>query len=153
MSLANYPEDYENALAKIRNTKPVIRKQMLGLIGNGCDGSLIFIPGSYEKGYSDSLRRPGERPSYILNLGLIGKLSDGTWVFPPSYDAGLANGTNDLKFAILAEGEKRLMNQAQEFEAAQRQMRADIDQKICLMQAELTKLRQEPASSSGRSGV
>ena len=40
---------------------------------------------------------------------LIGLLSDGNWVFLPSYRDGINDAKNELKFAILAEGQRRIL--------------------------------------------
>lgn len=137
------PEDYNKALARLRESPPLIGKQMLGLVGHTRDGSLVFIPSSYEKGYSDSLLPPAQRPYYTLNLGVIGTLSDGTLVFPPSYDSGRTHGSTDLKFAILAEGEKRLIQQHLEFEANQRQVKDDFEAKLSQAFSKVKQLQEE----------
>lgn len=137
MSLASTnPEDYRNAIVRLREVSPVASKQWLGLVGQTQDGSTIFLPGSYEKGYADSLLPPGLRPYYTWNLLVIGQLSDGTFVFPPSYESGLNHGTNDLKFAILAEGEKRLARDNQD-------LRLRLDQ----LMDEIARLKSEKSPS------
>lgn len=121
-------EDYRNAIARLREASPITNKQWLGLVGETMEGDTIFIPGSYEKGYSDSLLPPTQRPHYTWNLLIIGQLSDGTLVFPPSYDSGRSRGINDLKFAVLAEGERRLARKNQELEASNTQIKATLEQ-------------------------
>jgi hypothetical protein len=127
MSLApTHPEDYRNAIAKLSEVSPIASKQYLGLVGQTQDGNMVFIPGSYEKGYADSLLPPGLRPYYTWNLLVVGQLSDGTFVFPPSYESGLNHGRNDLRFAILAEGEKRLARENQDLWNSLDQLRDEI---------------------------
>jgi chromosome segregation ATPase len=41
-------------------------------------------------------------------LLLVGLLSDGSWVFLPSYRDGINDAKNELKFAILAEGQRKI---------------------------------------------
>ena len=121
------PDDYNNALAKLRQKSPIVHKQFLDLLGQTSEGNTVFLPGSYEKGYRNSLFPTEQRPYYVLNLGIIGQLSDGTWVFPPSYDNGLNRGSNDLRFSVLAEGELRLMHRSQELEAALARMQEEVN--------------------------
>lgn len=127
MSLQPYSEDYEKALATLRQSPAIVSKQLLGIVGQTPDGNTIFIPGSYEKGFADALVPQAQRRQYVMNLGVIGQLSDGQWVFPPSYDRGLRQGTDELRFAVLAEGERRLMRQVQELESAQSRMTHELE--------------------------
>ncbi len=132
-------EDYERALARLRQTSPITSRQLAGLVGQTQNGNAIFIPGSYERGYSDSLRPISQRPYYVVNFGIIGQLSDGRWVFPPSYDSGLNQGSTDLKFAILAEGQRRLVRQIAEFETTQTRLMNELEQ----ARAKLEQTREE----------
>ncbi len=144
MTLQPSGEDYERALARLRETSPIASKQIFGLVGQTPNGNAIFIPGSYEKGYFDSLMPPAQRPRYTTNLGIIGQLSDERWVFPPSYDRGLDQGTSDLKFAILAEAERRLISQMQDLEATQAKLMSELEQtriKLEQMREELSHLK------------
>lgn len=111
---------------RLREVSPIASRQLLGLVGQTQDGSTVFLPGSYEKGYADSLLPPGLRPYYTWNLLVIGQLSDGTFVFPPSYESGRNHGRNDLRFAILAEGEKRLARDNQDLRNNLDQLRDEI---------------------------
>jgi hypothetical protein len=122
------PEDYQNALRKLQQTLPISSKHLLGLVGKKPSGSLVLVPGSFERGYFDSFISPLQRPHYALNLGVVGQLSNGAWVFPPSYDAGLKEGTNNLKAAILAEGIARLMRERERIELAYRQIAAQLEE-------------------------
>jgi hypothetical protein len=128
MNVQPNSEDYERALARLRETPPVVSRHVLGLFGQTTNGSAVFIPDSYQRGYRDSLIPPGQRPHYVTNLGVIGQLSNGKWVFPPSYDHGLNQGSNDLKFAILAEGQRRLMQQIRELEGTQARLTNELEQ-------------------------
>jgi hypothetical protein len=118
---------YRQVVTYLRESSPVIQESLLGLVGQTSSGKIIFIPGSYRKGYLDSLRPSGERPQYTVNLGIVGQLSDGTWVFPPSYDGGLVDGSNSLRFAVLAEGEKRLFEQNRTLQSQQDELRRQLD--------------------------
>lgn len=110
-------EDYARALAVLQQNVPVTREYLFGIIGETATGRTVFFPSSFRKGYFDALLPLSSRPYYVFDLLIIGKLSDDTWVFPPSYNDGLQTGINDLKFAILAEGQKRLYRKLEEMEA------------------------------------
>ena len=43
-----------------------------------------------------------------MDFLLVGLLSDGNWVFLPSYIDGINDAKNELKFAILAEVQRRI---------------------------------------------
>lgn len=110
-------EDCERAIAVLRQNVPITNEYLFGIIGQTRNGRTVLFPDSFNKGYYDSLLPPSRRPYYVLDLVIIGELSDGTWVFPPSYNDGLQTSINDLKFAILAEGQKRLYRKLEEMEA------------------------------------
>lgn len=129
MSLIPIDDDaYRQVITYLRESSPIVQESLLGLVGQTSNGKVIFIPGSYRKGYLDSLLPSGERPLYTFNLGIVGQLSDGTWVFPPSYDSGLADGSNNLRFAVLAEGEKRLFERNRTLQSQQDELRRQLDE-------------------------
>jgi len=145
MNVQPNTDEFERALARVRATSPVASKHILGLVGQTPDGRAVFIPGSYEKGYQDSLLPPTQRPHYLTNLGIIGQLSNGIWVFPPSYNDGLSQGMNDLKFAILAEGQRRLIQQIRELESTQLRLANELEQ----TRTRLTQTREELTHLNG----
>ena len=129
MSLIPIDDDaYRQVITYLRESSPLVQESLLGLVGQTSNGKVIFIPDSYRKGYLDSLLPGGERPLYTFNLGIVGQLSDGTWVFPPSYDSGLADGSNNLRFAVLAEGEKRLFERNRTLQSQQDELRMQLDE-------------------------
>ena len=118
--------DYDHALQNLRRVNPIASEQFLGLTGTTRDGRFVFVPSSYRMGYQNATLPAAQRPNYTLNLGIIGQLSDGHWVFPPTYDAGLRDGSNDLRFAVLAEGEKRLFDENQGLHQEIEELRSKI---------------------------
>jgi hypothetical protein len=141
------PEDYNNAISKLRATLPVANKEWLGLIGRTSNGETIFLPGSYEKGYTDSLLPSSQRPDYAWNLLFIGQLSDGSIVFPPSYDNGRSHGMNDLRFALLAEGEIRLARETHQI----KDDLARANATLAKLQEELSRLKADSQQQSDQS--
>jgi hypothetical protein len=133
------PEDYNRAITNLRRVSPIANKQLLGLVGETREGNLVLIPGSYERGYSNALLPPNQRPHYTLNLGIIGQLSDGTLVFPPSYNSGLSHGLNDLRFTIMVEVQKRQANRNQETATALEATQAKLRE----LQEEVDRMKRE----------
>jgi len=81
------------------------------LVGTTKYGQTVFFPDSYLKGYRNVLNR---NELWIrLDLFVIGQLSDGSWGFLPSYREGMTDGKNELRFAILAEGQRRLFEEVE----------------------------------------
>jgi hypothetical protein len=129
LSLIPIDDDaYRQVIAYLRESSPIVEERLGGLVGQTSNRKVIFVPGSYRKGYFDSLLPSGERPQYTFNLGIVGQLSDGTWVFPPSYDSGLAEGSDNLRFAVLAEGEKRLFERNRTLQSQQDELRRQLDE-------------------------
>lgn len=120
-------QDYLSKIASLRQQDVVTSRGFLDLYGYAENGEFVLAPNSFAKGYQDSFLLPNQRPYITLNLlGLFGKLSNGTWIFIPSYSRGLTYGNerqSNLKFAILAEGERRLF-QALE---AQKQSQSSLE--------------------------
>jgi len=110
-------QSYLDRIEQVRNQNVISEKGLLELYGYTENGEFILAPNSYSRGYQDSFLPPNQRPYVVVNLlGIFGKLSNGSWIFIPSYNQGLTLGTqrqNDLKFEVLAEGERRLYQEIQ----------------------------------------
>ena len=132
--------DLARAVINLQQQPPVSQKYMFGLVGQTTNGRTVPFPSSYEKGYFDALLPPSNRPVYILNLIIIGQLSNGSWVFPPSYDAGVQGGLQALKFAVLAEGERRLFNEMHSLRNSHASEIAMFEARIKELEAKLNSL-------------
>jgi hypothetical protein len=77
-------------------------------IGKTRDGYICYYPESFRKGYLDFL--DDKELSLELELYAIGQTSTGEWVYLPSYFQGVYAAKNDLRFALLAEGQRRLFD-------------------------------------------
>jgi len=99
--------DYRNAVAKMHNIDPIITSESNFFMGRTKDGQIIYFPDSYRIGYRNFLN--SEKPAWIqLDFIVVGQLSDGNWVFLPSYRDGINDAKNELKFSILAESQRRI---------------------------------------------
>jgi len=108
--------DYRNAVAKMHNIDPIISSEsnfFMGRTKDGQiiyfpkDGQIIYFPDSYRIGYRNFLN--SENSAWIqLDFIVVGQLSDGNWVFLPSYRDGINDAKNELKFSILAESQRRI---------------------------------------------
>ena len=78
-------------------------------MGKTKEGSVCYFPESYREGYQDFL--DGRKLLIELELLAIGQTSGGDWVFLPSYFQGIDAARNELKFALLAEGQRRLFDE------------------------------------------
>lgn len=78
-------------------------------MGKTKEGSVCYFPESYREGYQDFL--DGRKLLIELELLAIGQSSGGDWVFLPSYFQGIDAARNELKFALLAEGQRRLFDE------------------------------------------
>ena len=78
-------------------------------VGKTKEGTICYFPESYRKGYQDFLE--GRKLSIELEPFAIGQSSAGDWVFLPSYFQGVDAARNELKFALLAEGQRRLFDE------------------------------------------
>lgn len=87
------------------------------LFGKTKEGNLCYFPESYRKGYHDFL--DGQKLLIELELFSIGQSTDGNWVFLPSYFQGVDAARNELKFALLAEGQRRLSSEISKTEQAE----------------------------------
>jgi hypothetical protein len=99
--------DYTNAVAKLYNIDPIAKGSNFFFGRKKDDGQVIYFPESYRIGYKNFLNgnQVWVQMDFLLLLGL---LSDGNWVFLPSYTDGINDAKNELKFAILAEGQRRI---------------------------------------------
>ena len=72
-------------------------------------GHMCYFPESYRRGYQDFL--DGRNLLIELELFAVGQTSVGDWVFLPSYFQGVDSARNELKFALLAESQRRLFEE------------------------------------------
>ena len=70
---------------------------------------MCYFPESYRKGYQDFL--DGRKLLLELEMLAVGQTSGGDWVFLPSYFQGVDAAKNELRFALLAESQRRLFNE------------------------------------------
>jgi hypothetical protein len=78
-------------------------------LGKTKEGTMCYFPESYRKGYQDFL--DGRKLLMELEVLAVGQTSGGDWVFLPSYFQGVDAARNELRFALLAEGQRRLFNE------------------------------------------
>ncbi len=139
--------DFIQKLTTLRHQNVVPSRGYLDVYGFTDTGDFVLAPNSYSRGYQDSFLPPDQRPSLGLNLlGIFGQLSDGTWIFIPSYNSGLTRGAerqNNLKFAILAEGERRLFRELQ----TQRQSQSELEIQLRQAQEKIASLQDQIAKS------
>ena len=102
--------DQENIINSLRSTDPVTYHYLFNMfVGKTKDGTLCYFPESYRRGYQDFL--DGQKLLIELELLTVGQSSDGTWVYLPSYFQGVEAARNELKFASLAESQRRLFDE------------------------------------------
>jgi hypothetical protein len=100
--------DYTNAVAKLYDIDPISKGSNFFFGRKKDDGQIIYFPESYRIGYKNFLNGIQVWIQMDFLFLLIGLLSDGNWVFLPSYRDGINDARNELKFAILAEGQRRI---------------------------------------------
>ena len=100
--------DYTNAVAKLYDIDPISKGSNFFFGRKKDDGQIIYFPESYRIGYKNFLNGNQVWVRMDFLFLLIGLLSDGNWVFLPSYRDGINDAKNELKFAILAEGQRRI---------------------------------------------
>jgi hypothetical protein len=100
--------DYTNAVAKLYDIDHISKGSNYFLGRKKDDGQIIYFPESYRIGYKNFLNGNQVWVQTDFPFLLIGLLSDANWVFLPSYRDGINDAKNELKFAILAEGERRI---------------------------------------------
>jgi hypothetical protein len=102
--------EQETIINSLRSIDPVTYHYYSNpLLGKTKEGNLCYFPESYRKGYHDFL--DGQKLLIELELFAIGQSTDGIWVFLPSYFQGVDAARNELKFALLAEDQRRLSSE------------------------------------------
>jgi hypothetical protein len=100
--------DYTNAVTKLYDIDPISKGSNFFFGRKKDDGQIIYFPESYRIGYNNFLNGNQVWVQMDFLFLLIDLLSDGNWVFLPSYRDGINDAKNELKFAILAEGQRRI---------------------------------------------
>jgi hypothetical protein len=100
--------DYTNAVAKLYDIDPISKGSNFYFGRKKDDGQIIYFPESYRIGYKNFLNGNQVWIKMDFLFLFIGLLSDGNWVFLPSYRDGINDARNELKFAMLAEGQRRI---------------------------------------------
>jgi hypothetical protein len=98
--------DYTNAVEKLYNIDPIAKGSNFFFGRKKDDGQIIYFPESYRIAYKNFLNQ--NQVWVQMDFLLVGLLSDGNWVFLPSYIDGINDAKNELKFAILAEVQRRI---------------------------------------------
>ena len=102
--------EQETIINSLKNIDPIAYHYYFNLfMGKTKEGSVCYFPESYRKGYQDFL--DGRKLLIELELFAIGQSSGGDWVFLPSYFQGVNAARNELKFALLGEGQRRLFDE------------------------------------------
>ena len=102
--------EQETIINSLKNIDPIAYHYYFNLfMGKTKEGTLCYFPESYKKGYQDFL--DGRKMLIELELFAIGQSSGGDWVFLPSYFQGVNAARNELKFALLGEGQRRLFDE------------------------------------------
>lgn len=104
------PPEQETIINSLKNIDPITYHYYFNLfVGKTKEGTICYFPESYRKGYQDFLE--GQKLLIELEPFAIGQSSAGDWVFLPSYFQGVDAARNELKFALLAEGQRRLFDE------------------------------------------
>jgi hypothetical protein len=105
--------DQETIINSLKNIDPIAYHYYFNLfMGKTKEGTVCYFPDSYRKGYQDFL--DGRKLLIELELFAVGNSANGDWVFLPSYYQGVDTARNELKFALLAEGQRRLFDETSE---------------------------------------
>ena len=105
--------DQETIINSLKNIDPIAYHYYFNLfMGKTKEGTVCYFPDSYRKGYQDFL--DGGKLLIELELFAVGQSANGDWVFLPSYYQGVDTARNELKFALLAEGQRRLFDETSE---------------------------------------
>lgn len=105
--------DQETIINSLKNIDPIAYHYYFNLfMGKTKEGTMCYFPDSYRKGYQDFL--DGRKLLIELELFAVGQSANGDWVFLPSYYQGVDTARNELKFALLAEGQRRLFDETSE---------------------------------------
>lgn len=136
-------QEYLSRVQALYQQNIVPTRGFLNLYGYTESNEFVLAPDSYAVGYRHGLNPYAPHPTITLNLfGLFGQLTDKTWIFLPSYTRGFSYGQskqNDLKFAILAEGERRLFQANAD---AQKNIH-DLTKKVSELERELNELKRD----------
>jgi predicted DNA-binding WGR domain protein len=100
--------EQENIIKSLKDMDPIPYHFLYfnPFVGKTKEGNLCYFPESYRRGYRDFL--DGKELSIRLELYAIGQSPNGEWVYLPSYSQGVEAAKNELKFALLVEGQRRL---------------------------------------------
>lgn len=105
--------DQKTIINSLKNIDPIAYHYYFNLfMGKTKEGTVCYFPDSYRKGYQDFL--DGRNLLIELELFAIGQSTNGDWVFLPSYYQGVDTARNELKFALLAEGQRRFFDETSE---------------------------------------
>jgi hypothetical protein len=104
------PPEQETIINSLKNIDPITYHYYFNLfVGKTKEGTICYFPESYRKGYQDFLE--GRKLLIEVEPFAIGQSSAGDWVFLPSYFQGVDAARNEYKFALLAEGQRRLFDE------------------------------------------
>jgi hypothetical protein len=104
-----YSTDQQNDVkAALKDIDPILPGYTF-FVGRTKYRRIIYFPQSYKIGFRNFLE--GNPPRIQIDLSTIGQLSNGQWVFLPSYIDGINDAENEFKFALLAEGQRRLFDE------------------------------------------
>lgn len=102
--------EQETIINSLKTIDPIAYHYYFNLfLGKTKEGTICYFPESYRKGYQDFL--DGRKLLMELEVLAVGQTSGGDWVFLPSYFQGVDAARNELRFALLAEGQRRLFNE------------------------------------------
>lgn len=105
--------DQKTIINSLKNIDPIAYHYYFNLfMGKTKEGTVCYFPDSYRKGYQDFL--DGRKLLIELELFAVGQSTNGDWVFLPSYYQGVDTARNELKFALLAEGQRRFFDETLE---------------------------------------
>ena len=104
-----YSTDQQNDVkASLKDIDPILPGSTL-FIGRTKYRRIIYFPQSYKIGFRNFLE--GNPLRVQIDLFTTGQLSNGQCVFLPSYIDGINDAENEFKFALLAEGQRRLFDE------------------------------------------
>jgi hypothetical protein len=104
-----YSTDQQNDIkAALKDIDPILPGSTF-FIGRTKYRRIIYFPQSYKIGFRNFL--DGNPLRIQIDLFTTGQLSNGQWVFLPSYIDGINDAENEFKFALLAEGQRRLFDE------------------------------------------
>ena len=104
------PSEQEAIINSLRDIDPIAYDYYFNpFIGKTKEGEVCYFPERYRKGYQDFL--DGQKLLMELEGLAVGQTSGGDWVFLPSYFQGVDAARIELRFALLAEGQRRLFNE------------------------------------------